>query len=538
MKTATQFPTSQSFPFPRCTRLILAMSLAGLSCVAQADSTRISAFSFAQDPAKVSALQTAVATMRANNSAVNTSPPYLASWQYWANIHGYLGTGPHAAGTTAVYVPQQIALRCSGNATCISYYQHLSDTPVPADRFTAQIWGNCQHGNYNFLPWHRMYLHFFERVLRKQSGNPNLNLPYWDYFSETARYGGVALPVLVRGPAAGPLYDQFRTPGINESSGMNPNDASATQAFKYTYFPSFSNQLQNQPHGTMHCATGMGCRAPDIGLVALAGNDPVFYMHHANIDRLWQCWLNSKANGQTINLAWAKSNLGMPDSWYQTSFDFVDEDGNVVTRTIADVFTPGVMDTHYDNENNCAPAATLSKVAALTTDSTGIAPMKLTPASNTKGVMLKGKTVSVPLQASTDAAFSAVATQKAGVKAGNALLVIENIGIRGDPEVTYEIYISDKNKPKRRAYIATLNYFGLFEPERQGHQHHASSQEAIGTLTYDVQAELMQLGLASTADVAVTFVPSNPLLGPSKERGSKGGIVVGNIHLGRSGGTQ
>src|SRR5947209_19952730 len=26
-------------------------------------------------------------------------------------------------------------------------------------------WNQCQHGNLFFLPWHRMYLYFFERIL-------------------------------------------------------------------------------------------------------------------------------------------------------------------------------------------------------------------------------------------------------------------------------------------------------------------------------------------------------------------------------------
>ena len=88
---------------------------------------------------------------------------------------------------------------------------------MPADRFTTQIWGTCQHGNLNFLPWHRMYLHFYERVMRKQSGDDKFSLPYWDYFAEKGAGGmGIALPTLVRGAGTGAMYDEFRTPGLNE----------------------------------------------------------------------------------------------------------------------------------------------------------------------------------------------------------------------------------------------------------------------------------------------------------------------------------
>jgi len=39
----------------------------------------------------------------------------------------------------------------------------------------------CQHANRYFLSWHRMYLYYFERILRQASGDQNLTLPYWDY---------------------------------------------------------------------------------------------------------------------------------------------------------------------------------------------------------------------------------------------------------------------------------------------------------------------------------------------------------------------
>ncbi|MGH7262080.1 MAG: tyrosinase family protein [Nitrospiraceae bacterium] len=39
-------------------------------------------------------------------------------------------------------------------------------------------WNTCQHGSYFFLSWHRMYLYYFERILREASRDPNFALPY------------------------------------------------------------------------------------------------------------------------------------------------------------------------------------------------------------------------------------------------------------------------------------------------------------------------------------------------------------------------
>ncbi|SJM91921.1 conserved exported hypothetical protein [Crenothrix polyspora] len=513
----------------KCMALIVVAAFS-YNSLANADFVRISASDFVKDPVKVAALQKAVVAMRTNDAATNTSPKYRASWQYWANTHGYLGAGPNAAGTVANYVPQQTARFCSGNPVCTSYYQHLIDTPLPADGFTTNVWGTCQHGNLNFLPWHRMYLHFFERVLRKQSGTADFSLPYWDYFSERGADGqGIALPKLVRGQSAGAAVDQFRTPGLNEHTvAIDERTGSAAQAFKFTNFTRFSNQLEQQPHGAMHCGTGSSCRAPDIGLVPLAGLDPVFYMHHANIDRLWQCWLNREAHNQTIDLAWAKANLGMPDSWYQTSYKFVDENGNVVSMKIADVFTPGVIDTHYDKETNCVTSLPSPQLPAVK----AIAPMKLIPMSNTKATVLKGNAVTIPLQASSDTHPFSISPGVMGVKKGNAQLIIENVDVQGDPEVTYNIYISSKRDPKRTVYIATLNYFGILEPTHSEHsQPNANAPGNVGTLTYDVQEELSELGLTSTADVEVRFVPSNFVTEAVKAHTTEGSVTVGKVHL-------
>jgi len=518
--------------------LFATFAIATIACssFASAVSPRISAADFAKDPAKVAALQKGVATMRANNTAANNSPAFMASWQYWANTHGYLGDGPNAAGKVATYVPRQIASRCGGDPVCASYYKHLTDTPLPPDSFTSQIWGTCQHGNLNFLPWHRMYLHFYERVLRKQSGDANLSLPYWDYFAEKGAGGkGIALPTLVRGTSTGAMYDEFRTPGLNlYKTAIDAATGSATQAFKFTDFTPFSNQLQNQPHGAMHCGTGSGCTAPDMGLVPLAGLDPVFYMHHANIDRLWQCWLNRKANGQKIDLAWAKENLGMPDSWYQTRYQFVDENGKPAFMTIADVFTPGIIDAQYDKVSNCVVAEPRAKLPML--KSVPLSLMKITPMSHSKGAVLKGDTMTLPLQATTDKKLLSAAPRALGAKPGNAILIIENVDIEGDPEVTYNIYLSSKRDPKRTVYIATINYFGLLEPMGEGHRHGAAQGPKIGTLSYDVHEELMELGVASIADVAVKFVPSNFVTEAVKKRTTKGSVKIGVIRLEQSAG--
>jgi tyrosinase len=46
-------------------------------------------------------------------------------------------------------------------------------------------WRECQHSSWFFLPWHRIYLHYFESVVRRTivalGGPGDWALPYWDY---------------------------------------------------------------------------------------------------------------------------------------------------------------------------------------------------------------------------------------------------------------------------------------------------------------------------------------------------------------------
>ena len=49
-------------------------------------------------------------------------------------------------------------------------------------------WNTCEHGTPYFWSWHRMYLYWFERIIRKMSGDSSWALPYWDYISPSQRH--------------------------------------------------------------------------------------------------------------------------------------------------------------------------------------------------------------------------------------------------------------------------------------------------------------------------------------------------------------
>src|SRR6188474_2640081 len=92
-------------------------------------------------------------------------------------------------------------------ALAVGLMQQRQDDDVTSWTFQAEIHASdCQHNTWYFLPWHRMYLYWFERVVRaaalEHEDVPDdvaeqWALPYWNYDGggETAR-----LPDAVREP--------------------------------------------------------------------------------------------------------------------------------------------------------------------------------------------------------------------------------------------------------------------------------------------------------------------------------------------------
>jgi hypothetical protein len=80
----------------------------------------------------------------------------------------------------------------------------------PSDRLPSAsdqktFWAQCQHGSWYFLPWHRMYLAYFEQVVAatvKRLGGPaDWALPYWNY-SDSTNPNARKLPPAFREPAS------------------------------------------------------------------------------------------------------------------------------------------------------------------------------------------------------------------------------------------------------------------------------------------------------------------------------------------------
>ncbi len=152
------------------------------------------------------------------------------------------------------------------------------------------------HGFPAFLPWHRIYLLDLEREL--QAIDSSVALPYWRFDQAapnlfTLDFLGVSNAMgTVQFSGANPL--QFwvtdGVQGINRRPFFATSNGSAnviTEAQTLglgNQYPAFRT-LEGNPHGFAHTSFG-----GSISSIGTAARDPLFFLLHANVDRLWAKW--------------------------------------------------------------------------------------------------------------------------------------------------------------------------------------------------------------------------------------------------------
>jgi tyrosinase len=175
----------------------------------------------------------------------------------------------------------------------------------------------CPHGNWFFLPWHRAYLVSFERICRQMSGDPNFVLPYWDWTTQRQLPPAFTAPTVAG--QRNPLVDNTRQMSPNASlresavgervisrlmaetryemfGSTRPEGQNSTEA-RWLRAPGRTTTLEGGPHNTTHVAVG-----GDMGDM-ISPRDPIFWLHHCNVDRLWARW-NALGRRNTTSPLW------------------------------------------------------------------------------------------------------------------------------------------------------------------------------------------------------------------------------------------
>lgn len=262
---------------------------------------------------------------------------------------------------------------------------------------------DCPHGNWWLPPWHRGYTGWFEQTCRVLSGDLTFALPYWDWTAEIAIPAAFTADTVLNPSNAAYIngftnfQNQFNAPvksfyqgltadqkkelGLREMATVDEFWAQAKGAFfpsaearqvdfdkptrKAVSLPNIltclapttyldfgsgevpfhsdptndAGMLESGPHNLIHNAVG-GFMSDFLSPV-----DPLFFMHHSNIDRLWDVWTRKQ---QAQGLPTLPDTAVLP-AWQNEPFLFyIDSTGKPVAQNKAgDYATIGAFDYAY-----------------------------------------------------------------------------------------------------------------------------------------------------------------------------------------------
>jgi tyrosinase len=168
-------------------------------------------------------------------------------------------------------------------ASLVNAIAIMKDNANATDKRSWTYWVNahvnfCPHGIAYFLAWHRGYLYYFEQQLRAISGNKSLVLPYWDY------YATPQMPAEFINPSPlNPFYVPRVNTNVIEALTLAPFANTVTN-MQRGLANAFETSFENMPHNPVHNIIG------NVMADMQSPVDPIFWLHHANIDRLWSAW--------------------------------------------------------------------------------------------------------------------------------------------------------------------------------------------------------------------------------------------------------
>lgn len=194
----------------------------------------------------------------------------------------------------------------------------------------------CPHDIAYFLAWHRGYLYYFEQQLRTVSGDSTLTLPYWNYY----RYP--SMPAEFTDPANKPLYVPRAGTNVYRALTLSPF-ASSVWNFQRGTTNAFEPQFESAPHNPVHNLIG------NVMATMRSPNDPIFYLHHANVDRLWHAW--ALPDGKGIPYTSNPYNSATSSAYWAGSFTY----SSSLTLPRYRSYYPGWLG--YDYADNTKPTS-------------------------------------------------------------------------------------------------------------------------------------------------------------------------------------
>ncbi|KAH7677123.1 polyphenol oxidase protein [Dioscorea alata] len=371
------------------------------------------------------------------------------------------------------------------------------------------------HNSWIFLPWHRYYLHFFERILGKLIGDDTFALPYWNFDNPN----GMTIPSIFTDPDS-PLYDDRRDTGhyppkivdykykytdrdVTDDALIAENLAYMSTTFKEgvplpELFMGDSLRAMENPsntspgqmeviHNSIHMWVGES-KVPhrDMGTFVTAARDCIFYALHANVDRLWSFYRALRSNRYEFK----------DRDWLDATFIFFNEDGQVVRVKIEDSLNASKLCYTYKE----SPAPWLGQVAKKKTK-----------------VKIPGSQVQVNEFGSErkelDKAIQVLVKRpkksrsKSEKENEGEVLFIQDIIVSDGKKARFDVYIDAPAAPDRASADNIGEFAGSFVKLPDTEQAAKASKDKKRLLKLGISSILEDFGIEDADNIVVTIVP-------------------------------
>jgi len=464
------------------------------------------------------------------------SPHDPTSWTFQANIHAYPGS--------------KGVMNSDPEKEFRDTFPNTIPGITPAERarrlqLARRVWDTCPHGPTSFLPWHRVYLYFFERIVASAAGEATLGLPYWNWTRDRS------LPKSFWESIDGSqdnnaLFWSNRNQGINGGADGSPPTRELTRSNVRIEMLSdpilderlqggdtvgFGRRVEQRPHGPVHTAIGDDT---GMGFFEAAARDPIFWLHHANIDRLWESW--SKITGHA-NPA--------DGNWRAGTHSFVGPDGQLTTLTTEQVLIAAQILQHgyeYDHEETlvmaAGPAPTPESAVQTAAGEAPIprsVPQPGAPAAAAPSQPPIAKADTVALSNQLKEVTLAPSGPAAALPAGpneRWILVLKDLSVAQSPADSFAVYLNlpdgqrthpDVSEPAQY-FVGELDFFYAPRKASLSSRQHAGHAVEPPRWERDVTAILRRQNWAG-GPVKVTIVPTAGSVDPKSEP------IVGSIEL-------
>jgi len=263
--------------------------------------------------------------------------------------------------------------------------------------------------------------------------------------------------------------------------------------------------VENIPHGPVHVWIGDNTQPnlEDMGSLYSAARDPIFYSHHANVDRMWTIWKT---------LGGKRSDITDPD-WLESGFLFYDEKKNLIRVKVKDCLDTTKLGYVYQDVDvpwlEAKPTPRLRRTVAMNFG--GGAALAAETSKTTKFPVVLDSSVSTIVKRPKKSRNEREKEEEEEV------LVIEGIEFERELGVKFDVYINDEDDVAGGPSKA--EFAGSFMNVAHKHKHKHKKMKT--NLRLGISELLEDLDAEDDEHVLVTLVP----------KFGKGHVTVGGITI-------